>query len=198
MKLIITRHPLTIEMEKGIIQGKNAGAVSQKGFQQIKKFIGRIKKEKINFIISSDAKRCKTMANEILKEINVPFEFTGLIDEKSYGENTGKKASEIDKSLIQGNTLDSVKHPGGENLIEVRERAKKFLESLDKYKKTNKTILIISHSIFLSLFIGLILKMDTLDSRYKLKINNCSFSEIEINEKGKFIVKTLNENSFLD
>jgi broad specificity phosphatase PhoE len=197
MRLIFTRHPITKENKIGIIQGKDVGTVDEEGFKQIKKLITRLKKEKIDIIISSDAKRCVSMTNEILKEIPVPYEFTNLIDEKSYGEYVGKNSCDVNKSDLQGDNLEIRKYPGGENLLDLKERAKKFLNSIDCYKNSDKTILIISHSIFLSVLIAVILNMNIVDARYKFEISHCSLSIVETTKNKEYILKNLNETSFL-
>ena len=197
MKLILTRHPITKENKIGIIQGRDIGTVDEEGFKQIKKLILRLKKEQINLIISSDAKRCVSMTNEILKEISVPYKFTNLIDEKSYGKYVGKNNSNVDKSTLEGDTPEIKKYPGGENLLDLKERAKKFLNTIDCYKDSDKTILIISHSIFLSVLIAVILDINILDTRYKFEISHCSISTIKTTKNKKYILTTLNETIFL-
>lgn len=201
MRLILTRHPITQEMKKEINQGKEHGIIEEDGFEQINKLIQRLKKENITRIISSDAKRCKIMTKEILKEITVPFEFTGLIDEENYGIYVGKKDSDIDKYILEGDSFETKKFPGGESPLELKERAKKFLDYLIKnYENSKENILIVSHAFFLSTLIGLILNLNLFDARNKIWIDSCSISIIEINneKKHKYSLKTLNETSFLD
>lgn len=200
MRLILTRHPSTRENKLQIVQGKEHGIIEEEGFKQIRNFINRLKKERIDRIISSDSKRTKIMTNEILKYIKVPFEFTGLIDEKSYGIYTGKKLSDMKELIFEGNSPETKKYPKGESHYELRNRAKKFLEYLlENYGDSDENILIISHAFFISSFIGLILNLNAIDSRNKLKIDNCSLSIIDIdkNKEPKYKLKSLNETSFL-
>ena len=70
-KILITRHGQTKENVDGTIQGKEHGNVNEKGFEQIKKLIKKLKDEKIDLIISSDIPRCKITTEEILKKINM-------------------------------------------------------------------------------------------------------------------------------
>lgn len=200
MRILLTRHPLTRENKLQIVQGKEHGIIEKNGFKQIEKFIDRLKKERIDRIISSDSKRTKIMTNEVLKYIKVPFEFTGLIDEKSYGIYTGKKLSDIKELIFEGDSLETKKYSGGESLLELRERAKKFLEYLlENFGDSDENVLVVSHAFFISSFIGLILNMDVIDSRNKFWIDNCSLSIIEINKNKelKYKLKSLNETSFL-
>ena len=168
MKIILTRHPSTRENKLKIFQGKEHGIIEEEGFRQIREFIGRLKNEKIDRIISSDAKRCKTMTNEILKHLRIPVEFTGLIDEENYGIYIGKKISEIKELISEGNTPETKKYLKGESPYELRNRAKKFLEYLlENYGDSDENILIVSHAFFISSFIGLILNLNVIDSKIK-------------------------------
>ena len=200
MRLLITRHPITKHNEEGIIQGKDHGSITELGYKQIKKLIQRLKKENITRILSSDAIRCKITVEEIIKEINIPFEYTGLLDEKSYGDFTGKKVSEVNWETLKGDLV--TKYPqDGENLIMVKKRAEKFFKQfIEKYKDTQETILIVSHGIFLQILIGDLLGMNIKDSRYKLLIDYCSLSEIDINKKYEsgYRLIYLNEKDFLE
>ena len=201
MRIILTRHPTTRENKLNIFQGKAHGIIEEDGFGQIKKLIRRLKKEKIDRIISSDAKRCQIMTNEILKEIPVPFEFTGLIDEESYGIYAGKKYSETEKYIFEGDTFESKKYPKGESPLELQKRAEEFLKYLlEKYENSDENILIVSHAFFLSAFIGLILNLNIFNSRNKIWIDSCSVSIIERNKNKevRYKLKTLNETNFLD
>lgn len=201
MRIIFTRHPSTRENRLKIFQGKEHGIIEENGLKQIRAFIDRLKNEKVDRIISSDAKRCRTMTNEILKHLRIPVEFTGLIDEESYGIYTGKKISEIKELILEGDTLETKKYPKGESPSELRDRAKKFLEYLlENYGDSDENILIVSHAFFISSFIGLILNLNVIDSRNKLKIDNCSLSIIDINKnkEPKNRLKSLNETSFLE
>lgn len=200
MKLLITRHPITKAIESGIIQGKEHSQITEIGYKQIEKLIQRLKKENITRIISSDAVRAKLMSNKILEHLNVPIEYTGLIDEKNYGEFSGKHKEKVNWNLIIGDTFENQYIPKGENLIMVRERGRKFFrEFIEKYQKTNETILMVSHAIFLQIFIGNLLGMDIKNSQLKLLIDYCSLTEIDFNIKYELGLKLefLNEKNFL-
>ncbi len=184
-RLLITRHGQTKENADGIMQGKEHGNVSEGGFEQINKLIERLKCEKIDKIISSDIPRCKVTTKEILEKIKVPVKYTPLIREKDNGEWAGKKHKDIKWGDIEG-TFETRKAPSGENLLEVRERGRKFFEELtEKFKDKDITILIVAHGAFLKIFIGNLLGMTIQDSISKLCIEHCSLTEIEIDNKYK-------------
>lgn len=184
-KIFITRHGQTKQNVDGIIQGKEHGDINEKGFEQIKKLILRLKKEKIDLVISSDIPRCEITTKEILKQIKVPAEYTHLIREKDNGNLVGKNHKEFSWDSLPG-TFEKRKDPNGENLEEVRERARKFFKELfEKYKDSDKNVLIVSHGAFLKILVGDLLGMSIYDSIFKLFIEHCSLTELEINSKHK-------------
>lgn len=199
MRLLITRHGKTKYNQTGIIQGKRHGSVDELGFKQISKLIERIKKENITRIISSDIPRCKTTTEEILKVFDVPVEYTELIREKDNGDFVGKHKDEVDWSSL-GEDFDNRRPPNGESLVMVRKRGRKFFkELLKKYRDTNEVILMVSHGAFLKVFLGDLLGMNLYNSIFKIFIEHCSLTEIEINKKYKegYHLKFLNEKNYL-
>lgn len=185
VRILITRHGQTKQNVDGTVQGKEHGEVNGKGFTQIKDLIKRLKIEDINRIISSDIPRCKITTEEILKEKELPVEYTSIIREKDNGSLVGKSHKDFNWDDLPG-TFETRKAPDGENLEEVRERGKIFFERLrEKYGKTDETILVVSHGAFLKVFIGDLLGMNLYDSIFKLFIEHCSLTELEIDEKHK-------------
>lgn len=185
VKILITRHGQTKQNVEGTVQGKEHGEINEKGFIQIKELIKKLKTKKIDKIISSDISRCKITTEEILKENKIPLEYTSIIREKDNGSFVGKSHKDFNWDDLPG-TFETRKAPNGENLKEVRERGKEFFEILkEKYGKSNETILVVSHGAFLKIFIGNLLGMNIHDSIFKLFIEHCSLTELDIDEKHK-------------
>ncbi len=199
VRILITRHGQTKQNVDGVVQGKEHGEINEKGFSQIKDLIERLKGEKINRIISSDIPRCKITTEEILKEIKLPVEYTSKIREKDNGILVGKSHKDFSWDELEG-SFETRKAPNGENLEEVRERGRKFFEEIkEKYKNTDETILIVSHGAFLKVFIGNLLGMNIYDSIFKLFIEHCSLTELEISNKHKegYRINFINDVSHL-
>ena len=185
VKILITRHGQTKQNVDGTVQGKEHGEINERGFSQIKELIKRLKTEKIDRIISSDIPRCKITTEEILKEIKVLVEYTSIIREKDNGFLVGKSHKDFSWDDLHG-TFETRKAPDGENLEEVKERGKKFFEKIkERYGKSKDTILVVSHGAFLKVFIGSLLGMDLYGSIFKLFIEHCSLTELEIDKKHK-------------
>lgn len=198
VRLLITRHGKTKENVEGIIQGKEHGNLNKEGIKQISKLIKRLKKERIDMIISSDILRCKKTTEEIVKKIKVPIEYSILIREKDNGKLVGKNHKEVNWDDLKGD-FETRKAKDGENLREVRERGRKFFKKILKEdSKEDKTILIVSHGAFLKVFIGDLLGMSLYDSIFKLFIDHCSLTEIDIDKKYKegYQIKFINEKNY--
>lgn len=197
-RVLITRHGQTKENVEGTIQGKEHGNINEKGFEQIKRLIERLKKEKISNIISSDIPRCKITTEEISKKLNIPTKYTLLIREKDNGEWVGKNNKNLSWEDL-GEDFERRKAPNGENLQEVRDRARKFFKEILN-DESNQTILIVSHGAFLKIFIGDLLGMSLYDSIFKLHIEHCSLTELEIDKKHKegYRLNFINEKDYLE
>ncbi len=199
VRLLITRHGETKQNVEGTIQSEEHGDVNEKGSEQISKLIKRLKEENIDLIVSSDILRCKITAEKILREIKIPVEYTELVREKHNGDWVGKDLKEINWDDL-GEDFETRKPPNGENLQEVKKRSRKFLKALlEKYKKEDKTILMISHGTFSKVLIGDLLGLSLYDSIFKLSIAHCSLTEIDIDKKYRegYQIKFINEKDFL-
>ncbi len=198
MRILFIRHAQTKDNEKDIIQdGKSE--LNEKGMEQISKLAKRLEKEKVDQIISSDFDRCRITAEKISEFLNIPIEFNVFLREKNDGDWVGKSGKEVNWDSLEG-TLESRRAPRGENLIEVRERGRKFFqELLEKFKDTEKAILVVSHATILRILVGDLLGMDIKDSIFNFVLDNCSITEIDIKEKYKkgYRIASLNEKSFL-
>ena len=195
MKILITRHGQTNHniLENGDKQ------INETGFKQIQKLINHIKNENISYIISSPSERCKTTTHLINSELNVTVEYDPLIKEKNNGDFEGKHHSEIDWSKFE-ESFELIKPPNGENLVMVRKRTRLFWKNInEKFKDNDDTILIVSHGVFLKVFIGDLLNMPLYDSIFRLHIDNCSLTTIDIDGKFKegYIIESINNHSFI-
>lgn len=131
----------------------------------------KVNKVKYDYIITSNLKRSKMSAIFFLskKIIN-----NKLINEIDYGDVDGLTFKMVKKNypyLIKSWKLGiDARFPRGENTSDVNKRVQRFIFFLKKFKK-NANILIISHSFFLRVLIGLIFKID-LKKVYKIKIDH--------------------------
>jgi isoleucyl-tRNA synthetase len=127
--------------------------LTEKGKEQILKAAKRLKKERIDLIISSDLLRTKQSAEILAKELKVKVIFDKRLRDIRFGIFEGKTEKEY-HSFWKNYEERFTKAPaGGENYNQVKMRMYNFLKSLDK-KYQNKTILIVSHQRPLAMLEG--------------------------------------------
>lgn len=142
----------------------------------IKKKIRKKYNKKFDIIYTSELKRTISTA----KLFNGKKIYSNqLINEIDYGVLDGKKINYLDKYFPDLNQSlkknINIRFPKGESTSDVELRVKKFLLLLKKIK-SKKNILIISHSFFLRVLIGILLKFD-LRKIFKLKIKHLEMFE---------------------
>lgn len=150
MKIHFIRHPETLWNRKGLFQGIKEGGPSQLGRLATRNFVEKSKKDKIDLIYYAANKRCKYLADELLKvhkEIRAKKEDARL-NERSFGEYEGFPESNVAKVTPYDSKDFKRKFvwrpPGGESLEDILPRVKKFLSDIKKVDKNSKVIYVIT------------------------------------------------------
>ncbi|MBS3140594.1 histidine phosphatase family protein [Candidatus Woesearchaeota archaeon] len=178
MRLILTRHGETIENKNGMLPGHLPGILSEEGKNQAKKLALRLKNEKIDEIYSSDLQRAKDTTNEILKfHKNILVHYTKELRERNVGSYTGKYKKDIDMDNFPKDA---------ETLEEMKNRAKKFLDSV---YDNNKTILFVCHSHLMRAFISVLFSSNIEEVE---KPKNTAVTIIELKEDKNHKIILLN------
>jgi len=166
--------------------GEQQDTLTENGIEQAKKAAQFFKKIKIDKIICGDSNRAKKTAEEILKETNFPIEYTSKVNEQEMGILQGKSGMEYKKALEEsGLSKDEFRPIGGENSYDAFDRAKEFVEML-KNRKEN-TILIVSHSGFISNLIAILSGKTIGESNFKTDFCSITYLEIDHDLKIKRI-----------
>ena len=188
MKLILVRHGETEENKLKILQGHTHGVLSSNGIEQAKKLAQRLKNEKLDYIYSSDLNRTFDTAKEICKYHKIiKIQITKQLRESDFGDNTGKKESEIDFNNLPENW---------EDIADVQKRVVTFLyEIYSKHK--NDTVLFATHFGCVVAILAHFLELDT-NEILKLKQGNTAVNIIEINGDNKHILHLKNCTKHLD
>lgn len=190
-KIILIRHGESKWNKIGKIQGQKDIELTQKGRKQAKKLAEDLKKEKIDYIYTSDLERAYETANIISKELNKPIFLTKKLREINFGDWQGKTINQIkNKYKNQFNTWRKSPHllslSGAENLIKVQERSMLLLRELHK-KHKNDNIILVSHGVTIKVLILSILDID-IENYRKITVDNCSLTMIKyIEDKSKII-----------
>jgi isoleucyl-tRNA synthetase len=119
---------------------ENIDHLTEEGRKQVLESIQKLKKQKIDLVISSDFLRTKETALIAQKELKISDEnllFDKRIREINAGNYEGKKWSEYPNFFKKGENK-------AESLFDVKKRVSEFLYDIEK-KYQNKKILIVSH-----------------------------------------------------
>lgn len=182
MKLIIVRHGETEENKNHIWQGQSEGMLNEKGEEQSRRLVKRLKKENIDMIYCSDLRRARNTIKPFLEEKNIPIQYAKELRERKLGVLEGLTTEEVEKYL-EKNKTDSASSDfeTGETYYDVLGRVTKFYkEVVEKHK--NDTILFVTHGGPISQII--LYLFDYPKSKFKEYVpNNASITEIEIKEE---------------
>jgi isoleucyl-tRNA synthetase len=184
-RYLILRHGESEMNVKGILIStlpeKIPCPLTEKGKEQILKVAKKLKKEKIDLIISSDLLRAKQTSEILAKELGVKLIFDKRLRDIKAGIFEGKTLKEHN-SFWKSYEERFVKAPrGGESYNQVKMRIYNFFKTLEK-KYSGKTILIVGHQRPFAMLEGAI-KGYSIEEFFKKieprKIRNGELREIE-------------------
>jgi len=188
IKLYLLRHAPTTDTEQGINGSQTDTLLSERGKKMAKNLVPKLSKKNYNLIIISPLKRTSQTIKPYLDSLKqkIPIEINPLTIERNLGDLTntvvgdGQIKSHREKS---GQDKIAWTPPRGESILDVYERAKKFLEEIRK-KYHGKTILLCGHQNFLRCFEMLILNRPIYDfySDNPPRLKTCEMRYYEIKD----------------
>lgn len=158
MRLILTRHGETEENKRGVIAGWRPGRLSAKGKRQVEKIAEHLRGIRIDYILSSDLKRCRDTVAVINRHHHAPVRYMKSLRELSSGVFDGKSGADIQEALAAyEGEREAFKPKGGESMIAFRGRVLRFKRALARQavRYAGKTVLICSHSTWVRIFLEL-------------------------------------------
>lgn len=180
MRLFLIRHGETDANKKELLQGWLDYDLNENGRFQAKRLAERLKSEKIDAFYSSDLKRAKRTALEVMKYHSATLNLTPLIRERNFGFFEGMEISKFHKIIDEWDLpFYKFRPPKGESYEDMLKRAKKFYDYLFR-KHKNQTIAVFSHGGFNRVMLSHILST-TFEEVYMLPQDNTCINLIEIN-----------------
>lgn len=187
-KIFFVRHGQTKANKEGLIFGQWDLSLNKEGVKQAKQTAQKLTSPPtFDYIISSPLKRAKQTAKIISKKLKLK---KIIIDknliEKSEGNWQKKNYWEIrklDPLNYKRWLIDPIrkKPPGGESILELNKRVKKFQRKiLNKYN--GKNIIVVTHSGPIKVFILNLLKAD-ISRFWHLKVDCGSITEVYLSKK---------------
>ena len=197
IRLLITRHGKTTENESGIIQGRSLGQLSETGCRQAVLLGKRLCKEHIDIVFVSPSERCKKTLEIILSQFEIKPHVVVIdeLQERDFGKLSGLKLESTHFELLENHSKES-QEIGIESIEHLYVRTKDFIESL-KERQQGKTVLVLTHSNNIRAMFMYFFSKTFIEALDVAKINNCAFTEFDINEQGSAHLVLLDDVSHL-
>ncbi len=160
----LLRHGRTVyqERKKGFIypslrKQESIGLIPESK-RKLKKTAGKIVRDKIDLIYSSDIYRVRQTAGIVAQRLGLKINFDKRLRDTGHGIYSGRTKEEFYRVFPDPKKRFKAKTGGVESWNEVKKRAASFLKDIDK-KYKNKNILVASHGDVLWLLEGIIKRM---------------------------------------
>lgn len=197
--LVLIRHGESEWNAKGLWTGLTDIGLSEKGRQEARAAARAIKNIKFNIAYTSVLKRSKETLHEIeteLEMVDVPTVEDAALNERNYGEYTGKNKWEIQKEVGEEEFLRirrgwDVPIPGGEALKDVYNRVIPFYQNhILPNLKLGKNVLVTAHGNSLR---ALVKYLDNIsdDDISKLEIALGEVYVYQVDKEGKITGKEM-------
>lgn len=144
---IVIRHGQAVSNQNQVLSSwpeKFKNHLTKKGVKEVQKIIPKLKKERIDLMLTSDLLRTKQTAQMVAKKLKLKVNFDKRLREVNVGTFNGKSVRKW--NMFFANNLERFikKSPRGENRREIKKRMIDFIKDIDK-KYSNKNILIVGH-----------------------------------------------------
>lgn len=181
-KLFLVRHGDTDMNSRERYWGQTDIRLSAAGVEQAERLRDRLAAEKLDAVYSSDLQRAVATAEIIASGHRLDVITCAELRETDFGRIEGLTFDEIshrfpELASLWKNWSLQIRFPGGENLVQVGRRVKKFAHRLGEHK-VEETILIAAHSATLRLLICRLLGVDTKHWR-QFRLDLASLSVVE-------------------
>ncbi len=197
MRLYLIRHGETDFNKVGRMQGRLDIDMNLVGFRQAMLLHNRLANVEFDYAFSSPMKRAVDTASEILRGKDLVIYKMEELNNSDIGDRQGQLFSTFIKNYQ--NSHDDFSHllaeTGGESYRDIHKRFMVFLEEIEELSAKN--ILVVTHSAIISTAIKMALNYP-IGSRLPIAFNNGGLSILDRNNRGKWIVRTINDTAHLE
>jgi probable phosphoglycerate mutase len=200
-EIYLIRHGETELNRGGIFRGRLDVPLNENGLIQADYLGDVLKNRSFDTIYSSPLSRATQTAKGIIKKNNNPPEIkiNKAFHNIDLGEWQGQAKSNIEKSAPAKfrqwiENPEKLEIPGGESILDVRERAWNELQRI--VGSEGDTIAIVTHRSVLKCILGAVMGLRD-HFFWKFHLDNASYSIIEWNHERGFILSNLNSTYYL-
>jgi glucosyl-3-phosphoglycerate synthase len=150
-EVILCRHGETDWNLRGFYQGRTDVPLNKRGVDQARELARALRREAIDAVYSSTLARAFETAREIARTHGLPVTRDERFDEIDQGNWEGRTREQIELDYFwlhekwQDHPME-LRLPGGENLLEVRERVRGALDDIFR-RHEGQTVCLVAHSV---------------------------------------------------
>lgn len=196
----LVRHGQTHWNTEGRTQGHGNSDLTELGIKQAENLAEVLKKYPIDTVYCSDLGRAVQTAEIIANKLGIDYTLTANLREMGFGIWEGMELKIIEKEYadmfsIWRNKPDILEVPGGEKLIDIKNRQDALIEKLNT-EYDGKHILLVSHSVTVRVMLLSFLE-SSLKNLYRIKQDNTALNIVEYRDYGPVVIK-MNDTSHLE
>lgn len=193
--LYMIRHGLLINSDDGVLNGQSDTPLSKEGLKKTMIWKRMLKNEQIDLVLSSDLRRTFLPASKYSQILKCPHRSFKDLREINAGKWELKKVSELierEKEEFFKRSQNPVKipFPEGENLLQLKNRVKRCIDSFLKSNNFRK-ILYIGHGgvirVLVLTYLGIPLK-----NFFKFEVDYGSLTVLRFFDDGNVTLKVFN------
>ena len=193
MRLIIVRHGETEDNIRKIIQGQRHGKLTKRGINQARRAASKLRKERIDVILTSDLRRAVHTAKEIARFHDAPMIYSKSLRERDMGVFQGKSRRLVDLHRAKVGLREAEFRPrGGESYIDVKKRVGRFMKKMYREHK-HGTVLVVTHGVVIRALLSIYTKIPIRETP-RIMIKNAGIMILEIRSG---MVKEIEEDIFM-
>ncbi|MFH0941773.1 MAG: histidine phosphatase family protein [Chloroflexota bacterium] len=198
MKLILARHGETDGNVAEVFRGRLDIELNETGRKQARLMADSLAESKISAVFSSPLKRALETAQIVAARLGLKVSPAPELVDMDFGDWQGLSIKTVRDEYPElfARWLENphhVKAPGGESLLDVRERTLSLVSRVTA--RGEGDTLMVSHRVVNKVLICALLGLD--DSHFwNIKLDTCGLSVFEI-ENGRFVLTGHNDTSFL-
>lgn len=196
----LVRHGQTEWNTQGRTQGHGNSKLTELGKSQALNLAKALEKYPIDLVYCSDLGRAVETAQIISQKLGVDYIETSSLREMGFGIWEGMELKMIEKKYsdmfsLWRNQPDLLEVPGGEKLIDIKNRQDALIEKLNE-EYQDKHILLVSHSVTVRVMLLSFLE-SSLKNLYRIKQDNTALNIVEYRNYGPVIIK-MNDTAHLE
>ncbi|MEY4166368.1 MAG: hypothetical protein RIR52_192 [Acidobacteriota bacterium] len=197
MRLFFVRHGQTRENVSNIIQGHQAGTLTDLGHAQARRVGRRLAEVEFDAIYASDLGRVVETARYVEAWQRVPVGYDRRLRERGAGVYEGQPRQVLwDAEASSGLSQVEFRPEGGESFLDLQTRIESFVESsLQRHR--GQTVLVLSHGGWNRQLVGWALGLPIIESLDLKQVNTC-VNLVEVESSGHFTLHLANCVSHLE